>query len=72
MDRSRKARKPAGFLSLHPILPAPDAAGVDSQADGRGRENANRERIWFSPHCLKPQESLFASLAQFDADEVSV
>jgi hypothetical protein len=30
----------------------------------QGRANAHRERIWFSPHCLKPQYSLFAS----DAD----
>ena len=28
--------------------------GYGSQSDGRGRENAARERIWFSPHCLKP------------------
>jgi hypothetical protein len=27
--------------------------GYGSQGTGRGRENANRERIWFSPHCLK-------------------
>lgn len=27
----------------------------------RGRENAHRERIWFSPHCLRPQQSLFAN-----------
>ena len=26
--------------------------GYGSQGDGRGRENAKRERIWFSPHCL--------------------
>ena len=26
--------------------------GLGSQCDGRGRENATRERIWFSPHCL--------------------
>lgn len=26
--------------------------GYGSQADGRGRSNATRERIWFSPHCL--------------------
>jgi site-specific DNA-adenine methylase len=32
--------------------------GYGSQAEGRGRENAKRERIWFSPHCLKPP-SLF-------------
>lgn len=27
--------------------------GYGSQSDGRGRANAGRERIWFSPHCLK-------------------
>ncbi len=26
--------------------------GYGSQSDGRGRENAGRERIWFSPHCI--------------------
>jgi hypothetical protein len=34
--------------------------GYGSQAECRGRDNAHRERIWFSPHCLRPQESLFA------------
>jgi hypothetical protein len=33
--------------------------GYGSQANGRGAANAHRERIWFSPHCLRPQESLF-------------
>jgi hypothetical protein len=28
--------------------------GYGSQGTGRGRDNAGRERIWFSPHCLKP------------------
>ena len=27
--------------------------GYGSQGDGRGRENAGRERVWFSPACLK-------------------
>lgn len=27
--------------------------GYGSQGDGRGRSNAGRERIWFSPHCLR-------------------
>jgi hypothetical protein len=35
--------------------------GYGSQSDGRGRENAKRERIWFSPHCVQPA-SLFAHL----------
>jgi hypothetical protein len=30
------------------------SGGYGSQGDGRGRENAGRERIWFSPHCMKP------------------
>lgn len=41
------------------------AGGYGSQANGRGRENSGRERIWFSPACLRPQESLFGS---FDID----
>ena len=28
--------------------------GYGSQGDGRGLENSGRERIWFSPHCLRP------------------
>lgn len=31
------------------------AGGYGSQGNGRGRENASRERIWFSPHCLHEQ-----------------
>lgn len=27
--------------------------GYGSQGNGRGRSNAGRERIWFSPHCLR-------------------
>lgn len=26
--------------------------GYGSQAEGRGRDNRSRERIWFSPHCI--------------------
>lgn len=29
------------------------AGGYGSQSDGIGRENSNRERIWFSPACIK-------------------
>lgn len=29
--------------------------GYGSQADKQGRENCNRERIWFSPHCIKTE-----------------
>jgi hypothetical protein len=31
--------------------------GYGSQANGRGRANAARERIWFSPHCLASHET---------------
>lgn len=38
--------------------------GYGRQGNGRGRENAQRETVWFSPHCLRPLEyrqlSLFA------------
>jgi hypothetical protein len=40
--------------------------GYGSQGDARGRENAARERVWFSPHCLRPeaaQPSLFGGAA---------
>jgi DNA adenine methylase len=33
--------------------------GYGSQSDGQGRDNAARERIWFSPHCIKPEMELF-------------
>jgi len=37
--------------------------GYGSQSDKRGRANAERERIWFSPHCLKPgREALLWTL----------
>lgn len=30
--------------------------GYGCKADGAGRANAKRERLWFSPHCLRPDE----------------
>ena len=38
--------------------------GYGSQGDkeGRGRANAGRERIWFSPHCLRPTQGIFYGL----------
>lgn len=41
--------------------------GYGSQGEGRGRENAARERIWFSPHCLKPHHAP-AQMALFGAE----
>ena len=35
-------------------VPWKAAGGYGSQGDGAGRANSARERIWFSPHCLKP------------------
>ncbi len=36
--------------------------GYGNQANGRGRANAERERIWFSPHCLKPRRDLLGEI----------
>jgi DNA adenine methylase len=37
--------------------------GYGSQGDGDGRENAARERVWFSPACVRPDRGgLFAGL----------
>lgn len=30
--------------------------GYGNQGDGRGRANAKRETLWFSPHCLKAKQ----------------
>ncbi len=40
------------------------SGGYGSQGEGRGRENSKREVIWFSPHCERPQESLFRPIDQ--------
>lgn len=36
--------------------------GYGNRSQGQGRANSRRERIWFSPHCLRPDEQphLFA------------
>lgn len=44
--------------------------GMGNQSNGRGRDNAERECIWFSPYCLRAH--LFSELmgtAMRDADE---
>jgi len=33
--------------------------GYGNQRKTQDNENAKRERIWFSPHCLKPSPTLF-------------
>jgi len=37
-------------------------------ASAGNNENSKRERIWFSPHCLKPQASLFAYVPTENGD----
>ena len=32
------------------------AGGYGSQGQGRGEENATKERLWFSPHCLSARQ----------------
>jgi hypothetical protein len=45
-------------------IPWKARGGYGSQGTGQGRENAGRERIWFSPACLT--EPLFRQDSQFD------
>lgn len=45
------------------------SGGYGSQGKGSGRENCKREMIWFSPHCLRPQENLFHRMSD---DELRV
>ena len=44
------------------------AGGYGSQGNGAGRANAKRETIWFSPHCLRPQDALFSPHRASDAE----
>jgi hypothetical protein len=40
--------------------------GYGNQGDKQGRQNAARERLWFSPHCLPGiprQSSIFDEVA---------
>lgn len=37
--------------------------GYGNQGNNRGRDNAHKERIWFSPHCLAPAEAAEAEAA---------
>ena len=41
--------------------------GYGSQGNGRGRDNARRERIWFSPHCVRSDAVAHHSLPLFGA-----
>jgi hypothetical protein len=50
-----------GYEGEHALPPDWDC--VDWKAAGgyakKENENCKRERIWFSPHCLKPEPELF-------------
>lgn len=50
---------PSGWLKIA----WKNRGGYGSQGDGRGAENAHRERIWFSPHCLNGAGPLFNGAA---------
>jgi len=41
--------------------------GYGNQGDGLGRENAERETIYFSPHCLKPMALFGAAFEEEDS-----
>lgn len=56
----------AGYAGEHDALEAAGwlcvkwkaRGGYGVQGNWRGRKNAARERLWFSPHCLKPEQTL--------------
>jgi hypothetical protein len=48
---------PADWLEI--AWKANGGYGNQAKAETTGRLNSHRERIWFSPHCLNPQGSLF-------------
>ena len=45
------------------IVPWKARGGYGSQGEGRGRENASRERLWLSPHCMGVAPDLFSGIA---------
>lgn len=54
-----------GYEGEHEMPPEWDCAvwkaagGYSMQGDGQGKRNRLRERIWFSPACVKPELTLF-------------
>lgn len=45
------------------VVPWKARGGYGSQGSGRGRENARRERLWLSPHCMGVAPDLFSGAA---------
>lgn len=64
-DNSKMRIAVCGYESDHVALedagwtcvPWKAAGGYGSQSDGAARQNKHRERIWFSPHCIDPEEA---------------
>lgn len=48
-----------------------EAQGGYGNRSTQGQENAKKERIWFSPHCLQAEMPLFASTASSAPEESS-
>ena len=61
----------AGYSGEHDALEAAGwrvkawkaRGGYGSQGEGRGRDNAARERLWLSPHCIGAARDLFSEIA---------
>lgn len=43
--------------------------GYANRGNGKGKENAKKEVIWFSPHCLKPSTNDLINLSLFEEEE---
>lgn len=42
-------------------------SALNKDRNARSRHNPHRERVWFSPHCLRPGDGVQASLVQLSA-----
>jgi hypothetical protein len=51
------------------VVPWKAHGGYGSQGDGRGRENAARETIWFSPNCLTGKMQTIMTFAEEEEEE---
>jgi hypothetical protein len=59
----------AGYAGEHDELEAlgwrvhawKTSGGYAKLGNGRGKDNAAMERLWFSPHCIQPQRDLFGA-----------
>ena len=44
--------------------------GYGSQGNGRGRANAGREVVWFSPHCIQPRAAMRSKVDTTDYSDL--